>query len=92
MTALLMASDLAHRLRTGGGVYEPRAVEIDWRSAFDDRPVLETGFDADDDSTGDEDALRGDLMHHPWSAFPDLPPWRDQYVIRPAVSPDADPS
>ena len=84
MTALLTASDLMYRLRRCGGHFEPPAVEIGWRSAFDDRPILEFGFDPDRDD-GDDEALQGGAIHHEWSAFPYLAPWRDQYVIFPAA-------
>lgn len=85
MTGLLTAADLLTRLRTGGGCYEPTAVAVDWRSCFDDRPVLETGFNPDWDEA-DREALQGNALHHESTTFPDLPPWRDSYVIRPAVT------
>lgn len=83
MTDMLTSADLVHRLHTGGGCYEPPTVEIGWRSAFDDRPILEFGFHPDTDE-GDDEALEGSAIHHEWKAFPYLPPWRDQYLIFPA--------
>ena len=86
MTALLTAGDLIARLRTGGGYYEPPEVAVDWRSCFDDGPVLETGFNPDSglDSISDDAALCGDDLTK--YADGEMPPWRDTYLIRPAVS------
>ncbi|MBB1025249.1 MULTISPECIES: hypothetical protein [unclassified Dietzia] len=81
----LNSSDLIQRLRTGGGCYEPHAVEIDWRSIFDDGPTLSTGFDPEVgvDASADAAALSGD-EHSTHPSFA-LPAWRDSYVIRPAT-------
>lgn len=81
MTALLTAADLVARLRSGVR-REPSAVVIDWRSCFDDGPVLETGFDpeAGENYGADDAALCGD-DHAKYGAIP--PVWRDSYLIRP---------
>lgn len=82
MTVLLTAGDLIARLRSGVHA-EPPAVAVDWRSCFDDGPVLETGFNPDSglDSISDDAALCGDDLTK--YGHDELGPWRDTYLIRP---------
>ncbi|MGX1598619.1 hypothetical protein ACWIDS_16335 [Dietzia maris] len=86
MTALLAAGDLIARLRLGVHA-EPPAVEIDWRSCFDDRPVLESGFNPETgvNASSDDAALCGDDLTK--FGHDERGPWRDSYLIRPAVTP-----
>ena len=85
MTTLLTAGDLIACLRSGVHA-EPHAVAVDWRSCFDDGPVLETGFNPETglNAISDDAALCGDDLTK--FGQDELGPWRDTYVIRPAVT------
>ena len=82
---MLSSTDLLARLRTGGGMYEPPAVELEWRSRSDEGLVLESGFspEAGDDASSDAAALCGDDLVKFGGC--ESPPWRDSYVIRPVT-------
>lgn len=81
---MLTSADLLARLRSGGNA-EPAAVEVEWRSCFDDTEFVESGFDPEHglDAASDDAALCGDDLTK--FGHDERGPWRDTYLIHPAT-------